>query len=476
MDFHLNTHSQFVAKISAALSDLSLDIDLHGQPCIIASISGGPDSTAMLLACRLVSQQLGIELRACHVNHKTRGSESDLDEQFCRQLCAELLVPLEVYEETEARPKASESKLRATRYDFLFSCARSLGSTIILLAHTHNDQIETLLFRLFRGTSTTGLTGIKTARLMKNGVWLVRPMLNCSRQEVLGFLSSNRISARVDSSNQNDNFARNFLRNQVLPLCLSRFPSMPRQLERLREVVTQEDEFLHQCTLQICNQLGGLDARSWSRQEFQAVHMALQRRALGQAMEYRDIEVSFERVQAVLNMMADNVGNKRLTLHERWDLVVDTENIRWIDKSRDTSTRRLLQPVKIKLPGNTIILSLGKVIRVEEWEETLPAQFPHRTALSAIVDLTSIEPPLVLRSDHDTDKIRPLGMTQPVSLKKYLHSRKNKSDRVFEGVVLADQTEVLWVPGVGLSEKIKVKNVPTHRISVLDVATDCIVV
>ncbi len=475
MDFHLNTHSLFVAKISAALSDLS-DPDLHAQPCIIASISGGADSTAMLLALRLVSQQLGVELRACHVNHKLRGSESDLDEQFCRQLCAELLVPLQVYEQTESRPNASESKLRATRYDFLYSCARSLGSKVVLLAHTQNDQIETLLFRLFRGTSSTGLTGIKTAHLMKNGIWLVRPMLNCSREEVLVFLSQNQVSARVDSSNQNDKFARNFLRNQVLPLCLSRFPSMARQLERLREVTTKEDEFLHQCTLLIIDQLGGLDARSWSMREFQEVHIALQRRALGKAMEYRDIEVSFERVQTVLNMMANNVGSKRLTLHERWDLVVDTENIRWIDKSPSVRTKVLLQPVKIKLPGNTIILSLGKVIRVEEWQESLPAQFPPRTALSAIVDLTLVELPLVLRNDSDTDKIRPLGMTQPVSLKRYLHSRKSKSEREFEGIVLADQAEVLWVPGVGLSEKIKVIGVPTHRISVLDFAPDCVVV
>jgi tRNA(Ile)-lysidine synthase len=472
MDFHLNMHSQLVAKISSALKTLPNQIDLADEPCVFVSISGGPDSTALLVALKLVSQAFGLKLRACHVNHKIRGEESDRDEQFCREQCDRLSIPIDVYQESNAVLQASESSLREVRYAFLSRCATAHNSKIVFLGHTNNDQVETILFRILRGTSPTGLTGMKVIHQLENGIWLVRPMLNCFRDEVNDFLASCQISARMDSSNLTDKYARNFLRNQVIPLCMSRFPTMARQINRLREVSSNEDEFLDDCTVQMIDGLGGIGAVSWSTTEFKSCHAALQRRAVTKTLDYHQVEVSFENVQTVLNMMANQDQSGRLTLSERWDLIVDRDKLSWLDKCVQVKEPSVPQPISVKVPGYTMILSLGKILSVEQWQQELaPAEFPERTSMTAVVDLSSIHLPLVLRASSQDDSIRPLGMSQDVSLKRYLHSN-NRFHRKLGEVILADHKEVLWVPGVGLSEKIKVRGLPTHQISIAPIADE----
>lgn len=225
------------------------------------AISGGPDSTALLLALHLLSSVKKLSLRACHVNHKLRGTESENDEEFCKFLCEKLSVPLSVYcaASEDVDLTASESTLRATRYDFLFQCAQSNNSRFVVLAHNSNDQVETVLFRILRGTSPKGITGMKDAHQMNNGIWLLRPMLACSRDEVREFLESCGVIARRDSSNQSSKYARNFLRNQVIPLCLSRFPTMERQIERLRELVIYDQDFIDAATRAVVFELGSLE-------------------------------------------------------------------------------------------------------------------------------------------------------------------------------------------------------------------------
>ncbi len=473
MDFHLNTSSQLVAKICAALANLPREVDLSAKPTLVVAISGGPDSTALLLALQLVSKQFGYEIRACHINHKLRGAESDGDEDFCRQLCDNLSLPLDVYH-APAYPEISESVLRESRYNFLFRCAQGANSRFVVLAHNSNDQVETVLFRIFRGTSPTGLTGMRSARQMRNGIWLLRPMLSCARSDVDYFLQLNGISARVDSSNLSNKFARNFLRNQVIPLALTRFPTIGRQVERLRELASEDEDFLNSSTLKIIDELGGIEISTWSTPQFLSIHTALQRRVLAAAFADRKIEVSFERVQAVLDMMANPSQAKRTTLNRCWDIDVNAEQIAWIDKL-SSPTDLAFVPVNLKVPGLTMLLSLGKVFNVEVWTGPPPSQFPSRADMTAITDLSNIDSPLVFRKIIEGDRINPLGMSQTVSLKRYLRSNQSEL-QCWQGLVLADQSEVLWVPGVGLSEKIRVGTKPTHQLSISAISADFMVV
>lgn len=488
MDFHLNTPNQLLAKIRAALKNLPAEVNFSAESHVVVALSGGPDSTALLLAMSLVSQEVGFKLRACHVNHKLRGEHSEEDEQFCRQLCASLSLPVDVYQASGANLEDSEANLRATRYDFLFRCAQDSNSKCVVLAHNSNDQVETVLFRLLRGTSPTGLMGMGSAHLMANGVWLLRPMLSSTRMEVDEFLKLNNVSARLDSSNLSNKFARNFLRNQVIPLCMTRFPTMERQIERLRELVSVDENYLNECTLRLLDQLGGIAHNTWPTKEFLSAHPSLQRRALAKTLASRNIEVSFERVHAILNMMANPSEAKRTTLDKNWDIDVNADEISWINKLILPEELEFA-PVNLVVPGRTMLLSLGQVFTVERWSGPSPAQFPGRSEMNAFADLSNVDHPLLLRKITDIDRIRPLGMLQSVSLRRYLRSnargQSGQTDlagalngdlasglKGWQGLVLADQSEVLWVPGVGLSEKIRVRATPTHHLSISAISPD----
>ena len=176
---------------------------------VICAVSGGADSMALLWAFYLLKEKLQISLSAAHFNHHLRGAESDRDEQFVKTFCQDYGIPfVSGSSQVVAGSKGLEAAAREARYAFL----RSLPGTIAT-AHTADDNAETLLMHLVRGTGLKGLGGITPV----NGP-LIRPMLEITRAEVMAFLEEYSIPFVEDSSNGGDDFLRNRLRHHVMPL------------------------------------------------------------------------------------------------------------------------------------------------------------------------------------------------------------------------------------------------------------------
>lgn len=176
---------------------------------VICAISGGADSVALTFAMYLLKEKLGITLSAAHFNHHLRGDESDRDEQFVRDFCDRYDIPLSVGQGTVVPGKKGlEAAARDARYAFL----RSLPGKIAT-AHTADDNAETVLLHLVRGTGLKGLGGINPAS--RN---VIRPMLLTTRQDVEDFLENWGLTYITDSSNETDDFQRNRLRHHVMPL------------------------------------------------------------------------------------------------------------------------------------------------------------------------------------------------------------------------------------------------------------------
>jgi len=461
MDTHLITRTLIVAKVREAL--VQARENFHRADKLVAAISGGSDSTALLVALCAISKEVNFSVVACHINHKLRGGESDQDEQYCLSICQHLNVECRVYR-APVTSTPSEANLRATRYGFLGQCAEAVGSTMILTAHTQDDQVETVLFRLFRGTSASGFTGIKPVRKLDNGLILVRPMLNNTRKEVSELLSTIGIVARADSSNMQTKFARNFLRQGLIPLCQQRFSSMSTQIERFRNIVACEDDYLGAQTDPLFEKLNTEDANVWLISALNREHAALKRRCIARALEERQIEPSFERVEAILDMVASGKPYARLSLGKLWDVKISHGHLLWMSKTVKTNTP---MDIELLLPGQTDVPN-SRVILIEPWQLPAPVDYPHRQAAQVFVNLASISPPIRYRQPTPGDKIQPLGMSQPVALKQFLRTHKPAGDFTpRDGVhLIADRQEVLWVPGYGMSDKLKVLDLPTHRICI----------
>lgn len=224
----------------AVLEKVGSALARHGlrDAGVVAGVSGGPDSVALLLALH----RLDIHpLVVAHVNHQLRGKESDGDEEFVRELCEGLGLPLETISgDTRALAqkcgKNLEAVARKMRYGFFRVVAHKHQCIAVATGHTADDQAETVLHRLLRGAGLQGLRGIAARRPLAEKASLVRPMLDVSRSEVLAFLDAEGVAARTDSTNADRRFMRNRLRHELLPLLERNYnPGVRRILLRLAD-------------------------------------------------------------------------------------------------------------------------------------------------------------------------------------------------------------------------------------------------
>ncbi|MGH9804003.1 MAG: tRNA lysidine(34) synthetase TilS, partial [Candidatus Acidiferrales bacterium] len=240
---------------SASLSELArrvgeelrrLGLIQPGQRVAVAC-SGGADSVALLLLLNELKEPLGLVLRAAHLNHQLRGAESDGDEAFVRQLAHGLGLEC-VAERVDVAAQASAQKLnleeagREARRDFFESVLGGGRADAVAVAHTLDDQAETVLSRLLRGAGTRGLAGIYPVIEVAGGGRLVRPLLAFRREELRGYLRSTGQPWREDTSNQSRDRLRNQLRLDALPV-LERIagPHISDHLGRLAEQAREEE-------------------------------------------------------------------------------------------------------------------------------------------------------------------------------------------------------------------------------------------
>lgn len=189
------------------------------------ALSGGADSTALLRLLADLKQEIGGrgEIVALHVNHRLRGAAAEEDQAWCEALCRKLGVrcislQVDVIATAAADGDGLEAAARKQRYAMLAEAAHTAGLRYVTTAHTQDDQVETILFRLLRGTGLRGLGGISATRLLAPTVTLVRPLLGCTRREIESYLESLGQDFRIDASNTSREFTRNRIRNELLPL------------------------------------------------------------------------------------------------------------------------------------------------------------------------------------------------------------------------------------------------------------------
>lgn len=460
------------------------------QEPLLVGVSGGADSVALLMSILCSeSSRLFSSITVCHVNHRMRGDESDVDAQFCAQLASRLGLPFISTVATDEQAasfllQGGENALREFRYSAFEKHAQEIGARLVAVAHNLNDQVETLLFRQFRGTSAAGLRGIPCLR-WQNDLLICRPLLDVSRDQITQFLQDLDLPWREDSSNSQLIYSRNFIRSEIIPRIESEFPDFSLRMENMRLLIADDEEMLKTLCLSRISEVEGKSDNHWLLAKLTPLSVALKRRMFAQALRSRGIEVSFERVEKLVAMVISESGNKldysdkgkrAISLNERWDIVKVKDSLMFVDKierARDAAVV-LGDPIAVKVPGMTIIAELNKVMFVEKLEgaERKPKRFPAEDALEAIVSFDKVKSPLVFREREAGDVIQPFGMKEMVKLKKFLHTHKPEDEEPVPGrkqFVLACADEVLWVPGVGLSEKLRVNGLATHALKLLDI-------
>ena len=223
-----------------------LDVNLFNSGDVVAvALSGGKDSMCLLSLLLNNAKKLGITVKAINIDHSIRGIESENDSKFVKEYCQSFAVPLyfkkvDAISYSKQNGYTLEQGARELRYSIFKEAIESGFCTKVATAHHANDNFETVLFNIFRGSGVQGLTGIKA---VSNGV--VRPLLNATKNEIEEYISANAIPFVEDSTNSLDDYTRNYIRLNVAPLILEKFNGAVNSVNRLTKTISEEDEFLN---------------------------------------------------------------------------------------------------------------------------------------------------------------------------------------------------------------------------------------
>jgi tRNA(Ile)-lysidine synthase len=197
---------------------------------VVLAVSGGADSVAMLRACERLRTKLGLELAVGHVHHGLRAAPAERDAEFVQSLCQQLGVPCRVGRvDAASRGDGIEAAAREARYEWLAEFAESLSAAYLATAHTADDQVETILHRIVRGTGIGGLSGIPATRALSPQVTLVRPLLGFTRGQIQEYLSDLQQPACDDETNRDRELTRNRIRHELLPLLEEKYNARARE-------------------------------------------------------------------------------------------------------------------------------------------------------------------------------------------------------------------------------------------------------
>jgi tRNA(Ile)-lysidine synthase len=244
------THSPpLIAKLAAAWPP-----QRWRDVTVLVAVSGGADSVALVRALHQLRVTGAGRLVLAHYNHRLRGAASEGDQSFVEDLGRELATSVIIgqspaqprtHSPSQPLPAASEASLRDDRYAFLTSAADQHGARYVATAHTADDQVETVLLSILRGTGLAGVAGIPRTRRLTEAATLIRPLLDVTRTEVLDYLASLGKSYREDATNVELHYTRNRIRHELLPLLERDFnPQVREALVRLSRIAGEADELL----------------------------------------------------------------------------------------------------------------------------------------------------------------------------------------------------------------------------------------
>ena len=215
---------------------------------IVLGVSGGPDSICMLEILNKIKTKLNFEIVVAHINHMIReeaGEDEEYVLEFCKNKKIECYIKkINVLEFSKTEKISTEEAGRKVRYDFFEEILKKTGSNKIATAHTANDNAETVLMNIIRGSGTSGLKGIEA----KRGIY-IRPLINCIREQIEEYCEQNKLNPRIDKTNMENIYTRNKVRNLLIPYIKKEFnPNIIEGVNRLSDIAKQENEYFEKVT------------------------------------------------------------------------------------------------------------------------------------------------------------------------------------------------------------------------------------
>ena len=427
---------------------------------IIVGFSGGYDSMCLLDILSDIKGMEGfddLKIIAAHFNHNWRGAEALKEQEVCRLFASS--KGFEFY--TKTAPiglKQCENEARIARYEFFEEAYENFDADAVFTAHNKDDNAETILYRIIKGTGIVGLKGISEKR-----DYFYRPLLKTTRAEILNYCEKHNLTPNNDSSNSNIAYKRNYIRLNIFPALAKINPSVKDTLNTLAEIATSDNEIIEDLLKQFREKV--FDGDRLIPSEYKNLSKPIKLRFLHEYVQILNLDYDYKKINELFNFIEDNINKRNgntLSLATAMWLYVDDKTIEVIPRRNENKQEQQFNEVEITEEGE---YSVGNhSLTLKKFLEKDLFIFPDATANFVYVDLSNIKLPITIRTRKDGDIINPFGMSGTMKLKKYFNSKGVNRHKRDDIILLAKDNEILWAAGVGLSNKIGVTHHPTHVI------------
>lgn len=432
---------------------IDLNRMLETGDSVLVGLSGGPDSVALLLVLNQLRKKYNLDLAAVYINHNIRPKAAKKEELFCQQLCDKLEIELYLVRENipllaKKFKTGIEETARDFRYGVFEEICRSFDYNKVALGHHYDDQVETILFRIIRGTGISGLSGIAPVRDQ-----FIRPLFDLTKEEILTYLKSIKQSYCIDQSNRDIKLKRNYIRRQLLPLIRENLnPAVDKALYKLGENSALEDEYLNQITIKALKKiiyksryhLLELDLEKLNRLELWQ-RIRIFREILIRLNGLAPDRIVVERFEAFL-------ASKRISIN----LPHRVRAVKQGGLLTFLPTQKIKFEVKLALNQRIAINELAaKILFVKKAKNAIKFE-KKRNSDKVLLDFNKLALPLVIRTIESGDKFSPLGMKGRKKIGDFLTDRKIAPGYRNRIPVVCDQQGIVWVVGFEIDERVKI--------------------
>ncbi len=418
---------------------------------IVVAFSGGPDSVYLLNFLHKFKKKLKIDLAALHVNHKLRGKDSDKDELFCKNFCRKKRIPISIVKKNvtifASQKKVSvEEAGRILRYHALSHYIKKNNYTKIATAHIAGDNSETILLNMIKGTGLKGAGGIPVKR--DN---IIRPILCICKDEVIASLYQNHIPYCVDTTNFSNDYERNFIRNEIIPLLKDKLnPNIDNALLRsslvIKETLQSVEYFLKPVMKEIVTTGKGEASLNLIKIKKYEMHL------FGEILKYifQNIfkkEMTYEDFLSIKKLILKQTG-KKLILSDKLTVTKEREKI--IIRLEE----EMPAPVTLRTEiGKTISTGNGRLsIKLKDKSKLKISKLNFKEHISS----DDLDNEFIIRTWQPGDKFYPLGMKQQKKVSDFLTGLKIPSLQKKEKLVLINRNRIVWIIGLRIDNRFKV--------------------
>lgn len=445
---------------------------------LVLGISGGPDSICMLSLFIRLMDEWDLRLVPVHLNHMLRGEDSQKDalfvSEFCRQNGLECIShEIDVARMSEEWKISLEEAGRKIRYGLFASAAKEKGCSRIALGQNLNDQAETIMMRIMRGTGLKGLSGIEHIR---DGVF-IRPILIFTRDEIESYCRDKGLKPRTDLTNLEPVYTRNKIRLELLPYIEKNFNKrISESLFRMGDMLREDGNFIECAAEEEFEKIAKEKkdgAIEMSRDGFNGIHKAVRARVLRHAVKKVKgnlVNVTGERVSAALEAIERDSNNRTIEFPGFVDVLTSGGMISV--RQRETDAQKVEFEYSLKMGETLCVEETGDLVKTEKMpfkEEISGSSDPW----TVFIDAGKVRnESLKVRNRRDGDRFSPLGMNGTKKLKDFMIDEKIDKARRDSVLLLCDGDEIVWVAGHRMSDLYKVEK-GTENLLEITVAQAC---